>query len=647
MTRDVFSPTEAIWVPPSLPVRHWHTAIGLGLTGAVFTFVGTAFALWRSVPLLVAPPAGGFSLHLAAWAKMILYAMTGGSVGGASVHEYFDWVMELSSVAPETSWAVWSRFAVCVVAALVVGTWLLRVGLTPRNAEQHLVGARLLTGPEALRAARAESARLRGSVREGFLKLHAALDLPLSQWRRHLWITGSVGSGKSQIIAPVIEQIVAANHKALILDLKGEYTAAFHTCVLLNPFDARSAIWDIGRDLVTRDDAQVFAASLIGDNEKNPFFTTSAQMLLTGILWSLQSELGRDWGWRELAERAAFPSVQLEALLKSHYPEAAALIQPQARSAGDVHSTLLTATRLLRSLAAAWGETPRPDGTSRRGLSLRAWMRDDYQSRARQIVLGSGPNPQLTNAYVAAALNVLVPHLVSPELPDDPARALFFVFDELPAVGKINLPPLIDRGRSKGCICILGLQDEAQLRRVYGPELAQALPSMIANHVVCQIGPGETRETIANRVGKRRVAVHEATTSNQGGSQRIVEHHDRPIVLASDLTQGLGPQKYKKGFHIRALVMLGGDLLRLDFPGATLPKRRRAFVPAPWLAPVKGAAPEPAAAAAPAPSARPTEAGGVGSMAATPAREELLRLADRLDAVRRSGEPDHAHDPAP
>jgi hypothetical protein len=183
------------------------------------------------------------------------------SVGRASVHEYLDWLTELASATPETSWAVWSRFALCVIVAQGVGAWLLRVGLTPRYAEQHLAGARLLCGADALRAGRVESARLRGGVRGGFMKLHAALDLPLSQWRRHLWITGSVGSGKSQIIAPLIEQVVAANHKALILDLKGEYTAAFDSCVLLNPFDEPCRIPTIANCMIWRLRSRPFSRS--------------------------------------------------------------------------------------------------------------------------------------------------------------------------------------------------------------------------------------------------------------------------------------------------------------------------------------------------------------------------------------------------
>lgn len=639
MTRDAFTPSEARSAPPSVPVRHWHTAIGLGITGAVTSFVGLAFALWRPLPLLGAPPTGEFGHHVAAWGNVILTAVTGGNVGRSGAREYLDLIADLSSIVPHTAWAVWSRFGLCVAVALTVGLWLLRAGLVPRNAEQHLAGARLLTGADALHAAKREAARLRAGA-PGLMRLHPALDWPRSHWVRHCQLVGSVGSGKSQIIVPVVQQLVARDEKAIIFDSKGEYTAAFPDALLINPFDARSAIWSIGEDLASRDDAVVFAASLIPDNDKNPFFSTSAQMLLTGILWSLQTEHGRRWGWRALAARMALPAEALAQLLQVHYPEAAVLLNPQARSAGDVHSTLLAATRLIRPLAVAWGELC-VHGKPRRRVSLRAWARDDYRSSKRQLILGAG-SAQLTRAYVSAMLNVLVPHLVSGELPDSQERVLAFVLDELPSLGKVNLVPLIDRGRSKGCVCLLGMQDMAQLKLVYGAELAQAIPSMIATHVICQISPGETRDAIAQMIGKRRVAVFETTTTVNGGSQRVVEHHDRPILLPSDLTEGLGPQrskKYANGFAIRALVMAGGDILRLDFPSTILLPRRRPFVPAKWLADVEAANGELAAAAAS--GEAPVKADAAASSASpsvaadgATTRAGLLHLAERLDAVR-------------
>jgi hypothetical protein len=625
--RDAFTPSDVHAIPPSVPVRHWHSALIIGFGSATLIFIGVAFLLWRPLPLLGDPPDGSITSHLLAWGKMMLYALSGGSLCRSDVHAYWSRIADLSALAPGTAWHVGSRFGLCVGSALLSGGLLLRGALRPRTAEQHLAGARLHVGAEAVTVARCEAARYRGK-QPGFMKLHPALDLPPSRWSRHLLIVGSVGSGKSQIILPLIEQIIAANHKAIIFDSKGEVTTAFPEPLLISPWDARSAIWSIGDDIATRDDAAVFAATFIPETPKNPFFATAAQMLLTGIVWSLQSEHGRSWGWRELSEFLMVPPAELHARLLPTYPEAAHFLDPAVRSAGDVYATLIGGTRIIRQLADAWGDPTHPDGTPRRRLSLRAWARDDYRSRKRQLILQAGPNAQLTSAYVGAMLNVLVSRIVSPELRDDPERSLFFVLDELSSLGKVNIAPLIDRGRSKGVMAILGLQDIAQLRAVYGPELAQAIPSMVATHVICQISPGETRDALAAMIGKRRVAVFETTTTTTGGSARIVEHHDRPILLPSDLTEGLGPQqgrRYPHGFAIRALVMQGGDVLRLDFPGTVWPKRRQAFVPASWMAVVERTPHEPAAAAA---SSPPPDQDTAST------RSDLLRLADQLDAVR-------------
>src|ERR1700722_15297245 len=101
MIRDTFTPGEAMATPPSMLVRPWHTAIGLGLTGAIVSFVGMAFVLWRPLPLLGAPPAGEFGRHLSAWGNVLLYAVTGGNVGRAGAHEYLDLIADLAGTAPE------------------------------------------------------------------------------------------------------------------------------------------------------------------------------------------------------------------------------------------------------------------------------------------------------------------------------------------------------------------------------------------------------------------------------------------------------------------------------------------------------------------------------------------------------------------
>lgn len=335
------------------------------------------------------------------------------------------------------------------------------------------------------------------------MRIHPALLLPKSKWTKHTLIYGGVGAGKTQILIPILRRIFRANHRAILYDVKGDFTSYYPSALLISPWDERSAIWDIGQDICTRDAAQEFASSIIPTNERDPFWTNAAQFLMTGVLFSLQAEKGTDWGWQELAERCNYDQAKLLDLMQRYYLKGANVIaDPNSPQTGSVISTLAAYTRLIDDLAVAWGNTE-----GRQHFSLRDWLDPDYAG-PKQIILQAGKGEKLTSAYIAAMINCIVPEIISPALSDNElGRTLFFVLDEFTSLSKIKIQPLLDKGRSKGVCCILGFQDIAQVRKVYGPDDAKSITGMVGTHIVCRVGPGETREMIANQIiGKRRIA---------------------------------------------------------------------------------------------------------------------------------------------
>ncbi|WP_434127409.1 type IV secretion system DNA-binding domain-containing protein, partial [Enterococcus faecium] len=89
-------------------------------------------------------------------------------------------------------------------------------------------------------------------------------------------------------------------------------------------------------------------------------------------------------------------------------------------------------TRLIDDLATAWPKV------GKRRFSMTEWIRDAYTGR-KQVIVQSGPDPTLTKAYIAAMINVAVPDLIGPGLPDNEGgRGLYFVFDELTSAGRLN-----------------------------------------------------------------------------------------------------------------------------------------------------------------------------------------------------------------
>lgn len=262
-------------------------------------------------------------------------------------------------------------------------------------------------------------------------------------------------------------------------------------------------------------------------------------------------------------------------MIQEHYAKAAPLIvNAESQSTASVLATLSGFTRVIDDLALAWPKR------SKRSFSITEWARDDYTGR-KQVIVQAGGDAQLTKAYIAAMINVVVPTIISPALPEnEEGRFIGFFLDELPSIGRINLAPLIDKGRSKGVVVWACLQDFGQLKEVYGDNQAKALLSMVGTHIVCKVQAGETREEVARLLGKNKVAwrTHD--------DKATVHEESRGVVSSSDLTDRLGFKKGKKmgphGFGIRAMVQTSGDPLLLDFPGVALPDKRFGQVAARW-----------------------------------------------------------------
>jgi len=502
------------------------------------------------------------------------------------------------------------RIAAALGVSLGLTGWVMARALTPRCNEWHVAGPQVLTGKEAVLEARRRSMTPEEQAEDpGCLALHPDLVLPKKHWARHMLVYGSVGSGKTQILLPLLKQIIDRDDKLFLFDVKGDFTAKFRRPIIVSPFDRRSYVWDVGRDVRTPTQAAAFAASLIPDEQGNgKFWSQAAQQVLTGAIRALQNTRGENWGWVELARMTSQTAEDMLPMLEEHYLKASALISnPESQSTASVLATVAGYTRVIDDLATAWGEkegrraawlekhaqgtlTTKEASKLPRFFSITDWTKDSYEGR-KQVIVQAGSDPGLTKAYIAAMVNAAVPEIISPALPDnEKGRFIGFVFDELTSIGKIALGPLIDKGRSKGVVVIAGLQDLGQMRLVYGPEETQAMSSMVGTHLVCQIQMGETRDKLSQQLGKRKVAwrTHD--------DKSTLHEENKALMLPHALTDTLGFRKAKgnpkskknlrefgpAGFGIRALVQMGGDVLCLTWPGTVLPDKRPGQVPAKW-----------------------------------------------------------------
>jgi hypothetical protein len=540
-------------------IRRWDHGLCAALMGFGVGACAVGYLLWRPWPGLPLPE-GGLWRHLFSYPSLLANTL---SLGRLFPDAWFD-----DPAAGDVSVGM---VHLRLLPACLSGGWLgwrwSKRALRPIPALIHVSGPRLLENEAAAVEAERYAAEERGGRKvPGFLRLHPFLDLSKRTWCRHVLIAGSVGSGKTQIIWPLVRQIIRRKKKLLLLDVKGDYTAAIRKATILSPWDRRSVYLDVAADICTSSAASAFASALIAKEEgSNAFFSTAAELILTGCIRTLQSRAGTRWTWADLDFLLNLSAEELAPLLEAHYIKAHPLVTAGEETAQNVRATLAAYTQTVAQLAEAFGAGLDEEGQPRPRLSLTAWAKDDYTG-CPTVIVHAGPDHD--------------------DVSED-GRAIFVVLDELSTIGKVkNLASLIDKGRSKGCAVVIGVQDRAQLAATHGEHFAKALPGMVGTHVITQTQLGETRDELSAMLGDRRVL----WMAPAGPDQVPTPHEEfRLVVTPADLTTRLGFRRSKRhpeGFVIRALACLGGDYLLLDWPGVAMKKKRRSHVPAAWTLPV-------------------------------------------------------------
>lgn len=567
---DCWSWTVPPSIEPSREVRYWPQGL---LSGACIAALTYPVALWLGWQI----PSSHSLMNYGQALTGSLAALGNLATGTISFREPAAAFWEVAK--EQATFGTLARVGVAAGLAGWASAWVTRRGLIPRSNTWHVSGVELLQGERALAEARRRSLTKKEQRDElHALSLHPDWTASKKLWARHMFIYGSVGSGKSVILKHLLEQVVRLKKKAFIYDIKGDFTAIFKSPVIVCPFDKRSWIWDVGRDVATQTQAAAFSQSIIPSEEgSGAFWASAAQALLEGCVRELQATKGKDWGWADLAALVARPAEEMFKALSLYYPRAATLISnPDSNTTSSCMAVLANGTAVIERLALAWPER-KPD----RMFSMLDWIKDDYAGRSKQVIVQSGPDEVLARSYISAMINCAVPEIISPSLPDDEAgRFLGFFFDELTSAGRLNIEPLLALGRSKGVVACMAVQDWSQVERVYGDKTAQAFSGLVGTHIVCQLQIGETREKISRNLGRRTVAwrTHD--------DKATVHEESKAVVPPGRLTDDLGFRRGKvhgpERWGIRAIVQTTGDMLLLDWPGVSYEKVREGQKRARW-----------------------------------------------------------------
>ena len=371
------------------------------------------------------------------------------------------------------------------------------------------------------------------------------LDLPLDLGSQHFCVLGASGSGKSVSLTLLMKSLLpsirsGSNRRALIYDAKRDIYASLigmglprERIVILNPFDARAAAWDLARDITSPAIAMEMGTILVPEkDELQPFFPEAARSLLGGVMQAFLTLSPGRWTLRDVV-LALRTEDRLKVIL-GRDPNTRPLIT-QYLGDSDMHrsvtATVANTMRRLAFVAAAWDRTVS-------SVSLRDFLREE-----RIFLLGRNPSLNSTVQQINTAILHRLSQLIlqgEEAARRDPPPQTWIIIDELRNAGRFEvLPSFMVEGRSKGACIAVGFQDLPGLDHVYGQNLAREIIGACRNKAFLKLSEDETAKFASGHFGEHDIELtqHTWNTSRSFSLQGTILRYWQETGRSMGLTQ--------------------------------------------------------------------------------------------------------------
>jgi len=386
-------------------------------------------------------------------------------------------------------------FIMSMAIAAVFVKWLIIQG-EKRTSNQFLRGSRLDTT---------------GNVAKQIKKDKRASDIYISNLplvagseTQHILIHGTTGSGKTQLIAKLLDHLRRRGDKVFLYDKGGVYTPIYYRSgkdKILNPFDARCENWDLWHEALNATDFENMAESLIPmHGETDPFWVNAARTIFGSAAYTMQDD--KDRSITKLLKLLLTSELkELEKYLIG--TEAATLtsdkIEKTAISIRSIITTYLKSLRFLHDL----------DRENKSKFSIRSWIHDFINDPNKSddgwLFISSNAaqhaslRPLLSMWFAMASITLL-------SLPENRDRRIWFICDELPSLHKLpQLPETIAEARKFGGCFVLGMQSYAQLEKVYGRNAGREIFDLLNTRFFFRSPSADLAKFVSQELGEQEI----------------------------------------------------------------------------------------------------------------------------------------------
>jgi hypothetical protein len=327
----------------------------------------------------------------------------------------------------------------------------------------------------------------------------AGVQLAPEDEAKHFKFIGTTGTGKSTAIRELLEAALARGDRAVIADPDGGYLRRFFRPargdVILNPFESRSARWDLFGEIGNDYDVEQLARSLIPDHEgSDRSWRGYARTFFSAVTSQAHAAGSRDV--HELYRLLVVAGTGELRTLVAGTPAQPFLEEHNGRMFDSIRSVTSSAVSALEYV------------TRQRSapLAVRSWVRGGEQPGGVLFLPYRAGQIAALRSTISAWMRLAIFEAMNRE---EGAAPLWFVVDELDALGQIDgLKDALARLRKFGGRCVLGFQSVAQVSSTYGAGEAQTLVENCGNTLILRCSGSEhggTSQFASRLIGEREV----------------------------------------------------------------------------------------------------------------------------------------------
>jgi len=285
----------------------------------------------------------------------------------------------------------------------------------------------------------------------------------------HLFFHGTTGTGKSNAIKELLDQIRLQGDRAIIYDKSCNFLEEFFDPsqdILLNPLDKRGESWDLWQECRDSADFDNLAAAQIPmpSMSQDPFWVNAARTIFSAAAFEMRNDPKRS-----IIKLLQYLLTADLALIQTYLKgtEAEVLVSEKGeKTAISIKSVLATYLKSLKYVR---------DGSP--AFSIRQWIQAE-EANNWLFITSLGDRHETLKPLISSWIDIAVNALLS--LSPNQDRRIWLILDELTSLQPLPyLTQMLSESRKFGGSTVIGIQNYAQLAKSYNADGAREISSLL------------------------------------------------------------------------------------------------------------------------------------------------------------------------